>query len=238
MYSPIKRLFDIIFSVTGLLLLLPLFIPIIILLKLTGEGEVFYRQERVGFQNKTFGILKFATMLKNSAKMGSGLVTVRKDPRITPLGGFLRRFKINELPQLWNVLTGEMSFVGPRPLPESSVAKYSDEVRNILYQNRPGITGIGSLIFRDEEKLVTCWKNTGGEPLDYYRSYIYPYKGMLEKWYYENISFTTDIKIIFLTAWSIFDSHSNLPYRFFRNLPLKPLELNEKWILNKHEMKE
>ncbi len=238
MYNYLKRYFDIIFSVIALLLLLPVFIPIMILLKLTGEGEVFYRQERVGFQHKTFGILKFATMLKNSAKMGSGLVTVRKDPRITPLGGFLRRFKINELPQLWNVLTGEMSFVGPRPLPESSVVKYTDGVRKILYKNRPGITGIGSLIFRDEEKLVTCWKNTGGEPLDYYRSYIYPYKGMLEKWYYENISFTTDIKIIFLTAWSIFYSHSNLPYRFFRNLPSKPEELTEKWILNRHEMKE
>ncbi|MBK8547546.1 MAG: sugar transferase [Saprospiraceae bacterium] len=88
--------------------------------------------------------------------------------------------------------------------------------QNIIYQNKPGITGIGSLIFRDEEKLVTCWKKTGGEPLDYYRSYIYPYKGRLEKWYHENISFLTDIKIIFLTAWSIFQSNSNIPYRIFQ----------------------
>ena len=237
MYKDFKRIWDIIFSAITLLLLLPVFIPIIILLKLTGEGEIFYRQERVGFQNRTFGILKFATMLKNSASMGSGLVTVRKDPRITPLGGFLRRYKINELPQLWNVFSGEMSFVGPRPLPESSVAKYNDGVRKILYKNRPGITGIGSLIFRDEEKLVTCWKNSGGEPLDYYRTYIYPYKGMLEKWYYDNISFITDVKILLLTGWSIFDSHSNLPYRFFRNLPGKPKELDEKWILTRYEMK-
>lgn len=238
MYKDFKRIWDIIFSAITLLLLLPVFIPIIILLKLTGEGEIFYRQERVGFQNRTFGILKFATMLKNSASMGSGLVTVRKDPRITPLGGFLRRYKINELPQLWNVFSGEMSFVGPRPLPESSVVKYSDVVKKILYKNRPGITGIGSLIFRDEEKLVTCWKNTGREPLDYYRSYIYPYKGMLENWYFENIGFITDVKIVFLTAWSIFDSHSNLPYRFFRNLPAKPVELSEKWIISSHEMKQ
>jgi lipopolysaccharide/colanic/teichoic acid biosynthesis glycosyltransferase len=238
MYKDFKRISDIIFSAITLLLLLPVFIPIIILLKLTGEGEIFYRQERLGFQNRTFGILKFATMLKNSASMGSGLVTVRKDPRITPLGGFLRRYKINELPQLWNVFSGEMSFVGPRPLPESSVAKYNDGVKKILYKNRPGITGIGSLIFRDEEKLVTCWKNAGGEPLDYYRTYIYPYKGMLEKWYYDNISFITDLKLLFLTAWSLFDSHSKLPYRFFSNLPAKPVELSEKWIISSYEMKQ
>ena len=106
MYSVIKRFFDIVFSGLGLVLLLPIFVPIMILLKLTGEGEIFYGQQRVGYKNKNFGILKFATMLKDSANIGSGLVTVRKDPRITPLGSFLRISKINELPQIINVFLG------------------------------------------------------------------------------------------------------------------------------------
>lgn len=234
MYRLIKRFFDIIFSCSGLILLLPIFIPIIILLKFTGEGEIFYRQERVGFKNNKFGILKFATMLKDSANIGTGLVTVRSDPRITPLGSFLRMSKINELPQIINVLVGDMSFVGPRPLPESSVVKYSQEVRENLYQNKPGITGIGSLLFRDEEKLVTAYKNLGRDPLEYYRSYIYPYKGALEMWYHKNISFFTDISILFLTFWSIVKSDSQLVYKVLKGLPKKPQELSVSWIGKSH----
>lgn len=211
-------------------MLIPVFIPVMLLLRATGEGEVFYRQNRVGYKNRPFGILKFATMLKDSVSMGSGMVTVRNDPRITPMGGFLRRTKINELPQLWNVMTGDMSFVGPRPLPQSSVVKFEPDIQSILYQNRPGITGIGSLIFRDEEKLVSLWTNMGGEPLEYYRRYIYPYKGRLEKWYVNNVSFLTDCKILLLTAWSLLNSHSNLPYRLFPTLPSKPVELSVAWV--------
>ena len=115
MYKFIKRFFDILFSLLALVILLPVFIPIIILLLLTGEHEVFFRQERVGYKNSIFRIWKFATMLKNSPNMGHGDMTVRKDPRITPLGRFLRQSKINELPQVFNILTGDMSFVGPAP---------------------------------------------------------------------------------------------------------------------------
>jgi lipopolysaccharide/colanic/teichoic acid biosynthesis glycosyltransferase len=231
MYTLIKRSFDILFSLLGLFILSPILIPILILLKLTGEGEVFYRQERIGYKNKPFGILKFATMLKDSANIGSGLVTTRNDTRITPMGKFLRMSKINELPQLWNVFAGDMSFVGPRPLPKSSVAKYSDDVQSILYDNRPGITGIGSLVFRDEEKLVSAFKDkTGRDPLEYYRSYIYPYKGALETWYHQHISFKADIAILFLTFWSIVRSKSNLVYHWFKTLPKKPIELNVDFI--------
>lgn len=230
MYSTVKRFFDIIFSGFGLVLLLPIFVPIILLLKLTGEGEIFYRQQRVGYKNKIFGILKFATMKKDSANIGSGLVTVRNDPRITPLGSFLRISKMNELPQIINVLIGDMSLVGPRPLPESSVAKYSPDVKAKLYQNRPGITGIGSLLFRDEEKLVTAYKNQGKDPLDYYRAHIYPYKGALELWYYDHISFSTDLAILFLTFWSVVKSDSQLVYKIFKSLPEKPNELSVSWI--------
>lgn len=231
MYYPVKRFFDVIFSLSGILILIPVFLPVMVLLRITGEGEIFYRQVRVGYKNKSFGILKFATMLKDSVNIGSGMVTVRHDPRITPLGGVLRKYKINELPQLWNVLSGDMSFVGPRPLPMSSVLKFETEVQSILYENRPGITGLGSLIFRDEEKLVSLWTTLGGEPLDYYRRYIYPYKGQLEKWYFHNIGFVTDVAIIVLTAWSLVRSHSNVPYRLLPTLPPKPLELSESWIL-------
>ncbi len=116
MYKHIKRFFDIVFSLIALLLLSPVLVPIIILLLLTGEHEVFYRQDRVGYKNKIFRIWKFATMLKNSPNMGHGDMTMRGDSRITPVGKFLRQSKINELPQLINILTGDMSFVGPRPL--------------------------------------------------------------------------------------------------------------------------
>lgn len=128
MYRFIKRFFDILFSLIALILLLPVFIPIIILLLLTGEHEVFYRQDRVGYKNKIFGILKFATMLKNSPNMGSKDLTMRNDPRVTPMGRFLRKSKINELPQLINILTGDMSFTGPRPLMKSGFDRYSDEI--------------------------------------------------------------------------------------------------------------
>lgn len=237
MYLIIKRFFDIVFSGLGLVLLLPIFAPIMILLKITAEGEIFYKQQRVGYKNKTFGILKFATMLKESANMGSGLVTVRNDPRITPLGSFLRISKINELPQIINVFVGDMSLVGPRPLPESSVAKYSPDVKEKLYQNRPGITGIGSLLFRDEEKLVTAYKNQGNDPLDYYRGHIYPYKGALELWYYKHISLSTDIAILFLTFWSVVKSDSQLVYNIFKSLPKKPIELSVSWIENTNHPK-
>lgn len=114
MYIIIKRLFDIITSSVALVLLSPLLIPIMIILKVTGEGYIWYLQERVGYKNKLFNIYKFATMLKDSANMPGGLITLKKDPRLTPMGGFLRASKINELPQLLNIFLGDMSVVGPK----------------------------------------------------------------------------------------------------------------------------
>lgn len=225
MYKSFKRLMDILISSTILLILLPFFLIIGILLKFSGEGEIFYLQERVGYKNKSFNILKFATMLKNSSNMGNKTLTVRNDPRITKIGKYLRLTKINELPQLINVLKGDMSFVGPRPLLNTSVLKYTKEVQKIIYLNKPGITGLGSVIFRDEEKLVSEVLKYGGKPMDYYQEYIYPYKGALEKYYYYNISFLTDFKILFATAWQLVFKQSNLIYKFFSNLPSKPQTL-------------
>src|SRR5690554_6553772 len=221
-YYILKRTFDFLLSFTGFLLISPLFITIIIILKLTGEGEVFYLQERIGFHNKPFHIYKFATMLKDSPNMGHKTVTVRNDPRITKVGRVLRMTKINELPQILNVVKGDMALVGPRPLLATSVVKYTPEVQKILYKNKPGITGMGSLIFRDEELLVSTYRELGKDPMEYYKNYIYPYKGALETWYYHNCSLVVDFKILFLTFWSILKPDSELVFKSFKDLPRKP----------------
>lgn len=219
MYRIIKRLFDFLFSLIMLLLLTPILVPIMIGLKLTGEGYIFYFQDRIGYKNKVFSIWKFATMLKDSPNMKGGIVTLKKDPRITPMGGFLRKTKINELPQLFNVLRGEMSFVGPRPVMQKSFDAYAQDVQEVIYNVVPGVTGIGSIIFRDEEELLTKVKNEGKDPWDFYKNIIYPYKGEVEKWYQKNQSFTLDFIILFLTAWAIFVPESDLHFRFFKDIP-------------------
>ena len=214
MYLVIKRFFDLLFSLVALIILSPLLIPVVIALLLSGENEVFYFQKRVGLKKRMFDIWKFATMLKNSPNIGTGEITLRNDPRVTPVGRFLRKTKINELPQIINVLIGDMSIVGPRPLMKKSFDLYTKEVQDVIYNTRPGITGIGSVIFRDEEKLVS-------ESNDIQATYrqIFQYKGKLELWYQQHISFYTDFMIIFLTAWHIIFSESQLVYKVFPGLP-------------------
>ncbi|KOF03994.1 sugar transferase [Roseivirga seohaensis subsp. aquiponti] len=219
MYKVLKRLLDIVVSFIAIVILLPLLIPVMIGLKFTGEGYIFYKQKRIGLNNKYFYILKFATMLKDSPNLGSGSITLRNDPRVTPMGGFLRKTKINELPQIFNILLGDISLVGPRPLVDKTFNAYSEEVRKVIYKVKPGLTGIGSIVFRDEESLIS---NSDLEPHAYYEKVIAPYKGELEMWYQKNASMWTDIKIIFLTAWVVMFSKSELPYKMFDSLPDKP----------------
>ena len=214
MYLILKRFFDFIFSLIALIILSPLLLPIIILLKLTDEHEVFFFQQRIGFKNKEFSIWKFATMLKNSPNIGTGEITLRNDPRVTKMGKFLRITKINEMPQIINVLKGDMSFVGARPLMEKSFDLYTDEIKAVVYNTPPGITGIGSVIFRDEEKIISDSKDI---QLTYRQ--IFEYKGRLEQWYQQHISFYTDFMIIFLTAWHILFSNSQLVHKVFPSLP-------------------
>jgi lipopolysaccharide/colanic/teichoic acid biosynthesis glycosyltransferase len=216
MYALIKRLLDILLSLIVLTILLPLFIPIIVLLSLTDEREIFYTQKRIGLHNKHFNILKFATMLKNSPNMGTGSITLRNDPRVTTIGKYLRITKINELPQIVNVLRGDMSLVGPRPLVDKTFAAYSEDVRKIIYNVKPGITGIGSIIFRDEEKLIS---EAQLPPYEFYSKVIAPYKGELEMWYHNHFSLWTDFKLLFLTIWVILFHTSNLPYKILKGLP-------------------
>ncbi len=219
MYKAFKRLCDIILSGVALLILAPLLIPIMIGLKLTGEGYIWYKQERVGYKNKPFLIWKFATMLKDSPNMAGGIMTTKKDPRITPMGGFLRKSKINELPQLINIFKGDMSIVGPRPVMRISFEAYPEEVQKVIYNVKPGLTGIGSIIFRDEEDLITQVKNKGEDTWAFYKNHIYPFKGEVEKWYQQNESLLVDIKIIFVTAWVILNPTSEIVYSWFKDLP-------------------
>lgn len=218
-----KRLLDIISALFLLTILSPLLIPIVIGLLLTGEHYVFYTQPRVGYKNKHFRIIKFATMLKNSPNLGTGSITVRNDPRILPMGHFLRKTKINELPQILNVLIGTMTLVGPRPQMDSDFEKFPDDIREQIYNVKPGITGIGSIVFRDEEK----WMSGNPEEVHaFYKEHIAPYKGALEVWYQNNLSLHTDVMILFLTLWVIVSPESDLLYNVFKTLPPKPQELN------------
>ena len=223
MYKPFfKRLFDFILSLIALVLIAPFFIPICIILLFTGEHEVFYFQKRIGHKNSWFQIWKFATMVKNSSKMGTGSLTVRNDPRVLPFGKFLRKTKINELPQIVNILKGDMSIVGPRPLMEVDFKKYPVNVQPVIYNSRPGLTGIASIVFRDEEKYFST---TDMDPHEFDKTHIAPYKGELELWYQKNLSAYTDLMLVFLTAWAIVAPQSELVYKVFRDLPERPEEL-------------
>jgi lipopolysaccharide/colanic/teichoic acid biosynthesis glycosyltransferase len=213
-----QRFLDIVLSFFALVVLVPFLLPVVVILRFTGEGEVFYIQERAGFGGNSFGLYKFATMLKNSPNIGAGEITVRGDPRVLPFGQLLRKTKLNELPQLWNIFIGDMSLVGPRPMVLNTYAYYSEEAREKLYTIRPGLTGIGSIIFRDEERyLADC-----DEPMKFYREHIIPYKSDLELWFLENNTLLVYIKVIFVTALVIVFPSTNISNIFFKSLPQKP----------------
>ena len=212
------RIIDVLLSLLALLVLLPLFIPIVVILLLTGEHKVFYLQTRVGYKNKDFKIIKFATMLSNSANMGSGSLTLKNDPRVLPFGSFLRKTKINELPQILNIIIGDLSIVGPRPQMQVDFEKYSDDVQGKIYNVRPGLTGIGSIIFRDEESLISLAAENEN-PHDFYKRVIAPYKGELEIWYHSHRSLFLDFQLIFMTAWAIVSPETRLYEKWFKDLP-------------------
>lgn len=211
-----KRLFDIFVSLLALLILSPLLIPISIVLVLTGEHYIFYTQNRIGKGGKQFGLIKFATMLKNSPNLGSGDITLHRDPRVLPMGQFLRSSKINEIPQLLNILFGQMSFVGPRPLTPRVFNYYTAEAKDIISRMNPGLTGAGSIIFRDEESVMGKSKLSWEECV---KQEIMPRKAALEKWYYEHQGFLTDIQLIFITAWVVVFPKSDIMHKTFRDLP-------------------
>ncbi len=205
------RLLDILFSLTAIILLFPLLLLVILILKFSGEGEIFYLQPRVGKHGKFFNIIKFATMLKNSSSMSLGTITIQNDPRVLPLGKFLRKTKINELPQLINILFGDMSIIGPRPQAQNSFNKFPKDIQKLIIKTSPGLSGIGSIIFRNEESLL----NNASDSQFFYKKIIAPYKGKLEKWYIENKTIYTYLLLIILTIWVVFFQRSKLPWKLF-----------------------
>ncbi|MDB4410304.1 sugar transferase [bacterium] len=212
------RIIDVFLSLVALLLLLPFFVPVVIILVLTGEHKVFYLQRRVGHQNREFKIIKFATMHSNSPNMGAGSLTLKNDPRVLPFGFLLRKTKINELPQILNIIAGDLSIVGPRPQMLVDFEKYSKDVQGRIYNLRPGLTGIGSIVFRDEESLISA-ASEQENPHDYYKRVIAPYKGELEMWYQDRRSFKLDLQLIILTAWVMVSPKTRLYERWFSDLP-------------------
>ena len=212
----VNRAFDVV--LTGLLLVVvaPLGLLIAAILSRTGEREVFYAQERVGKGGRSFDLLKFATMLKESPRIGTGTLTVPNDPRVLPFGRWLRKTKLNELPQLINVLRGDMSLVGPRPLTPDVFGYYDPEVRRRIMEVRPGLTGLGSIVFRDEERLLA---ESELPPAECHRKEIAPHKGQLESWYVEHRSPGLDLKLLVLTAVAVLLPRSRLHEKLLRGIP-------------------
>ena len=218
-----ERFFDVLFSSLALLVLFPLLLPIVLILKLSGEGEIFFLQERIGKGGDVFKLFKFATMLKDSPNIGTGTVTMRGDPRVLPVGKFLRKTKVNELPQLLNIFFGDMSVIGPRPLTPKTFNSYALNTQAIVKKVRPGLSGVGSIIFRDEEEIM----QGASASVDFYDNVIAPYKGSLEEWFVSNKSLYIYFLAIFITAWTVVFPPTKIAWRVFKALPEPPEELKQ-----------
>ena len=216
-----QRVFDVLFSGIALTVLSPLLLPIALILRVTGEGEVFFKQSRVGLGGKHFGLFKFATMLKNSPSIGTGTVTVKNDPRVLPVGRFLRKTKINELPQLINIFLGDMSVVGPRPQTQRCFDAFPVELQQKIIQVRPGLSGLGPIVFRGEEDILADHESS----VVFYDEVIAPYKGEVEAWYVEHQSLFNYFAIICVTVWVVLFPRSQMVWRVFKGLPKPPLQL-------------
>ena len=213
-----ERLLDIVFSLLALALLAPLFLIVSIILKFSGEGEVLFLQERIGQDGRVFRLFKFATMLKDSPNLGSGTVTMKGDERILPVGKFLRLSKINELPQLLNIFLGHMSIIGPRPLTAQTFSSYSLTAQETIKRVRPGLSGVGSIVFRQEEELM----HGESASVEFYNDVIAPYKAELEKWFVSNKSLILYFQCIMVTVWAVLVPDTQLPWRVFKGLPRPP----------------
>lgn len=194
----LKRIFDILFAAAGLIILLPVFIIVAVIVKLDSKGPVIYKQSRVGKGNRDFELFKFRSMKPDSDV--SGLLTVGgRDPRITGSGYYLRKFKLDELPQLINVLNGEMSFVGPRPEVRKYVDIYNEEQKKVLSVS-PGITDVASIKYRNENELL----EKADDPERYYVENIMPDKISLNLEYIDQRSLLKDLKVILKTLSAVF----------------------------------
>ena len=215
------RFLDIFLSCIAIIFLSPFFIIIAIILKLTGEHEVFYFQARVGLHGNPFSLIKFVTMKRGSSALGS--ITVKDDPRILPVGKFIRKTKINELAQLFNIIMGDMSIVGPRPQVQRCFDAFSEDSKIAIKTVKPGLSGIGSIVFRNEEEILS----SGALAQQFYDTEIAPYKGELEQWFVKNNTLSTYLLLIALTIWVIFSPSSKVVYKVFKDLPPIPNSLKK-----------
>jgi lipopolysaccharide/colanic/teichoic acid biosynthesis glycosyltransferase len=195
-----------------------------LVLRFTGEREIFYVQDRIGKDGRHFGLIKFATMVKNSPSIGTGDITVKNDPRVLPVGHFLRNTKLNEVPQLINILVGDMSVIGPRPQTPKNFEYFPPEVKRDILLMRPGLTGIGSIVFRDEESIV---ENSGKSVEECYRYLIGPYKAKLEAWYRDRQNVITYFLFIAVTVWVVIRPRSEIYRRVWPSLPPLPDALRQ-----------
>ena len=221
MTRAILRTTDIMLSGAALLVFSPFFLVISLILRLTGEGEVFFRQTRIGMGGRPFGLLKFATMRKDSPSLGTGELTIPEDPRVLPVGRVLRKTKINELPQLWNVFVGDMSIIGPRPQTAKYYDRFDPADRAVIAQVRPGLSGVGSILFRDEEDLLA----KVADPFDFDLNVITPYKGRVENWVGCNMSIALYWRLIFLTVAVIVNPQTGHRQWLLDRVPPPPAEL-------------
>lgn len=213
-----QRVFDVVFSFMALLLLSPILLAVGLMLRLSGEGEIFFLQERIGQYRKPFQLIKFATMLKDSPNIGTGTVTMKNDPRVLPFGSILRKSKINELPQLLNIFLGDMSIIGPRPQAHRCFNVFPKKEQNIIIQVKPGLSGIGPVVFRGEEDILAGYEGT----LDFYDNVIAPYKGKVEAWYVDHQTLTVYFCLILTTVWVVIYPKSGLVWKLFKGVPIPP----------------
>jgi lipopolysaccharide/colanic/teichoic acid biosynthesis glycosyltransferase len=219
-YRIYKRFFDISFSILGIIIASPILVVAIICLLFSGESSPIYVSYRVGKGGNLFRMFKLRTMRSNNSKNSSPL-TGYNDNRVSSLGRFLRFSKIDELPQFFNILNGDLSFVGPRPMLPEVFMFYSEPIQEKLNRIRPGVTGIGSIVFRNEGSLFKGLKVSYEE---FYKDQIAPVKADLETWYTKNMSFKTDVKILIFTVVAVLYGQVKSVEKRFENLPSTEIE--------------
>jgi len=221
----LERFFDIIFSSLAIVFLSPILIVVAIVLKVS-KNNIIYRQQRVGLGGEYFDVYKFTTMVENSENMGSGTITLKNDSRVLPIGKLLRKSKLNELPQLFNILKGNMSIIGPRPQDREGFNAFGKEEQEIIIKVQPGLSGIGSIFFRDEEEIIERTKVE--DKNHFYIETISPYKGKIEAWYVENKSIFLYFSLIIMTLYVVVSPDNKINYsKKFKNFPSPPKELKE-----------
>ena len=218
-----QRFFDIVFSLIALALILPILLIVAIVLKITGN-KILYMQERVGLRGKIFNVFKFTTMRENSENIGAGTITLKDDPRVLPFGKILRKSKVNELPQLLNILKGDMSIIGPRPQDIVGFKAFNKKEQEVIIKVRPGLSGIGPIFFRDEDEIMD--RAEVEDKKVFYDKYIAPYKGEIEAWYIYNKNIFLYFKLIIMTIYVVLYPKNKINYsKTFKSFPLPPTRL-------------